>query len=136
MSIKVPCSKCGREFTTQGIKNHELRCDGTIPESKEPITFSEPSNDVIEHADETTGSETYTLRKSNPESKPEHRIDEQRFVQKSDVGLGAVVLILLILAGLYLLISKLPDVISKIPRKEIVKEEKPNHVLTMNDLRG
>ncbi len=53
--IKVKCRKCGDEYSTQGIKNHELKCDGTPKHSVDAgkdldVKTSVPPS--LEHMDE------------------------------------------------------------------------------------
>lgn len=130
MSKKVPCSKCGDEYTTQGIKNHETRCDGTPKAKKtEPITFSEPIKEPVQEGHYFT---------KEPEDKPEHRIDEQRIVEKHDLGSGVVIALLVILAIIGIVLWKgtgfFSGILSRITENK--PETEPAQEPATPDLRG
>jgi hypothetical protein len=123
MSKKVPCSKCGREYTTQGIKNHELRCDGTIPESKQRIALSEPDeiddDGNVWKNDKVAGTRTYFPKETEEVQEIQNKNKEiHEHVSKSDIGTGGLMFIIILFAGLFILLSHAKNIIPMMKNKQ------------------
>lgn len=120
------CPKC-HQMIGKGFYQHEKYCNGT------PKPKKEPDDTKMTPLSEWTGtSEKPVKTYYKPEPEPqgdhkEHKIDEARIVHKSDVGIGAVIVVVVIFIGLFVLLSHIGDIIHKIKStvKDVTKEPEP-----------
>lgn len=124
------CTKCG-QMVGKGFYMHEKYCNGTPKPKKEHV-----EKDLFGNPMPPKTKTVYP----EPEPEPEHIIEEARIVHKSDLGMGAVIVIVVIFAGIIYILIHAKDIIPALKAGamsgDVINDEQLNNALKGRTIYG